>query len=52
MESADFSNKRKDDPVRHEANGNWLNCLWPLFCAAGGVAVYVAALHAGDILKP
>ena len=34
-----------------KANGNWLNWLWPMIYAAAGVAIYVAALHANDLLK-
>lgn len=34
-----------------KANDHWLNRLWPAFYAAAGVAVYVAALHASDLMK-
>src|ERR1035437_3258288 len=34
-----------------DANGYWPNRLWPAFYGAAGVAVYVAALHAADIIK-
>ena len=33
------------------SNEHWLNRLWPVIYAAAGIAVYVAALHASDLLK-
>jgi hypothetical protein len=33
------------------ANAHWLNRPWPAFYGMAGVAIYVAALHASDILK-
>lgn len=34
-----------------KANSHWLNRLWPMFYAAAGVTVYVAAMHANDLMK-
>jgi hypothetical protein len=33
------------------ANSHWLNRLWPVFYAAAGVAVYMLAMHADQLLK-
>ena len=40
-----------DSKATTKANGNWLNRLWPMIYAAAGVAIYVAALHAANIIK-
>ena len=32
-------------------NSHWVNRLWPIIYAAGGIAIYMAALHANDLLK-
>jgi hypothetical protein len=39
-----------DKAVKNRDKG-WLDRLWPMIYAAAGVTVYVAALHASDILK-
>lgn len=33
------------------SNKHWLDRMWPFIYAVSGVAVYVAAMHANDLLK-
>jgi hypothetical protein len=34
-----------------KANGHWPNRFWPAIYVAAGVAVYIAAMHATEVLK-